>query len=137
MEFSNIDWHSVAIYGIAICTMFATTFLRGFQNKNVAGGYIKLAGVVGYIMAVCDMITVGLIVKGGLPVAFVGAIGAGIGWMVGMHVHSIIMRKREKEREQAKKIKKRNRREDEILRVLEERLVELDLVVEKKNVASE
>lgn len=120
--------HTVAIYATAIATMFATTFLRGFQNKNVAGGYKKLAGVFGYMMAVCDMITIGLVVKGGLPVAFIAAFGAAGGWMLGMIVHDRIMRKREQERARRKKIKKQSKREELIQSLIDERLHELDLI---------
>lgn len=117
------------IYGIAIATMFASTFLRGFQNKNVAGGYKKLAGLVGYMMAVCDMVTVGLIVKGGITVAFIAAIGAGLGWMAGMYAHDAIMRKREEERKRNKKLRKQTHREMELERKIDERLHELGVVV--------
>lgn len=130
MEIS-FDTQTILIYTTAVLTMFATTFLRGFQNKNVAGGYKKLAGVFGYAMAVCDMLTVGLIVKGGMSVAFVGAFGAALGWVVGMMVHDAILRKRQKEASRLKKEKKRTKREQYILRLIEERLSERDL--EKRN----
>jgi hypothetical protein len=112
--------------------MFASTFLRGFQNKNVAGGYKKLAGLVGYMMAVCDMVTVGLIVKGGMTVAFIAAIGAGLGWMAGMFAHDAIMRKREEERKRTKKLRKQTHRDMELERKIDERLQELG-IYERKN----
>ena len=121
-------WHTVLIYGTAVATMFASTFLRGFQNKNVAGGYKKLAGLVGYLMAVCDMVTVGLIVKGGIAVAFVAAVGAGLGWMAGMYAHDAIMRKRERERARLKKLKKQTKREELIQQLVDERLRELNVL---------
>lgn len=120
--YANIDLHMAAVYVTAIVTMFATTFLRGFQNKNVAGGYIKLAGVFGYAMAVCDMVTIGLVVKGGLAVAFIGAIGAALGWMAGMVVHNLLMKKREKERARIKKERKRSRREEYLIHLIQEQL---------------
>lgn len=120
----TLDLNTAVIYGTAVLTMFATTFLRGFQNKNVAGGYRKLAGIFGYAMAVCDMLTVGLIVKGGMSVAFIGAFGAALGWIVGMVVHDAILRKRQKEAARLKKEKKRSKREQYILSLIEERLSE-------------
>lgn len=121
MEIS-FDAQALLIYATAVLTMFATTFLRGFQNRNVAGGYKKLAGIFGYAMAVCDMLTVGLIVKGGMTVAFVGAFGAALGWIVGMVAHDSILRKREKELSRLKKEKKRTKRELLIISLVEERL---------------
>lgn len=128
MEILNVELQMAVIYATAVVTMFATTFLRGFQNKNVAGGYKKLAALFGYAMAVCDMLTIGLVVKGGLAVAFIGAIGAAAGWVVGMYVHDRIMRKREHERARLKKIKKKTKREDLIQRMIDERLQDHDLI---------
>lgn len=128
MEILNVELQMAVIYATAVVTMFATTFLRGFQNKNVAGGYKKLAALFGYAMAVCDMLTIGLVVKGGLAVAFIGAIGAAAGWVVGMYVHDRIMRKRENERARLKKIKKKTKREDLIQRMIDERLQDHDLI---------
>lgn len=133
MEIS-FDTQALLIYATAVLTMFATTFLRGFQNKNVAGGYKKLAGIFGYAMAVCDMLTVGLIVKGGMPVAFVGAFGAALGWIVGMAVHDSILRKREKELARLKKEKKRTKREQLIISLVEERLQEHKLIEEPRGI---
>lgn len=130
MEIPTLDAHTLILYGSAILTMFATTFLRGFQNKNVSGGYKRLAAVFGYAMAVCDMLTIGLVVKGGLTVAFIGAIGAACGWVIGMLVHDSIMRKREKERAKAKKARKQTKREEMFSRIIEEKLRELDLIGE-------
>lgn len=115
------------VYLLAVATMFGATFLRGFQNKNVAGGHKKLAAVVGYMMAVSDMLTIGLVVKGGITVAFVGAGGAAIGWVLGMVVHDRIMRRRMAEISRAKKERKRTKREELIQRLVDERINELGL----------
>lgn len=122
MEF---NYGTVLVCLAAILTAFVTTFLRGFQNKNVAGGHQKLAFFFGYAMNICDVLTIGIVVANGMFIAMFAGFGAGLGWVVSMRVHDKIMKKRLKEIEAEKKIKKRSKQEermrDVVIQVLKER----------------
>jgi uncharacterized membrane protein YciS (DUF1049 family) len=120
----HIEVSTVLLYLAAIITAFSTTFLRGFQNKNVAGGHKRLAFIFGYAMAICEVFTIGLAVQNGMLVAAFSGLGAGMGWVVSMKVHDKIMKKRLKEIEAAKKLKKRSKQEDRIRSIIEEILKE-------------
>lgn len=128
-----ISW--VAIFG----TMFITTFLRGTQNKNVAGGHKRLAAVFGFAMAICDIITMtlvgataahsamqsGSIGLSAIP-ALCGGAGSAIGWVLSMVVHDRIMRRRNEAREAEKKSRKRSKQEERIRNILRDELEELE-----------
>lgn len=124
----EINYATVLVCLAAIVTAFVTTFLRGFQNKNVAGGHQKLAFFFGYAMNICDVLTIGIVVANGMFIAMFAGFGAGLGWVISMRVHDKIMKKRLKEIEAEKKIKKRSKQEDRIrdvvIQVLKERGVD-------------
>jgi len=120
-----IELSTILIYLAAIGTAFVTTFLRGFQNKNVAGGFKKLSFVVGYAMAICDVLTIGIVVKNGMSVALFAGFGAGLGWVVSMQVHDKIMKAKMKAIEEAKKLKKKSKQEERI------RMIVSDILQEK------
>ncbi len=101
---------TLATYGGAFVAMLVTTFLRGFQNKNVAGGHKKLAFVFGGLMTAAEGITIALIVLGGIYVIIFTATGAAFGWVLGMLAHDRIMRKQRLLR----KAKKKQRRKKQI-----------------------
>jgi hypothetical protein len=94
----------------AALAMFCATFLRGFQNKNVAAGYKKLSFMCGAIMAGLDGLVVVSLAHSGLSVIPATAFGAGLGWVAGMVAHDRLMRRVVK----AAKKKKRIRREQQI-----------------------
>lgn len=123
----HIEVSTLLLYLAAIITAFATTFLRGFQNKNVAGGYKRLAFIFGYAMAICEVFTIGLAVQNGMLVAAFSGLGAGLGWVVSMKVHDKIMKKRLKGIEEEKKLKKRSKQEERIRHIIEDILKEKGL----------
>lgn len=124
----------LAIFG----TMFTTTFLRGMQNKNVAGGHKRLAAVFGFAMAMCDIVTISLV--GGVAVAaassgdhsfgiytaIAGGTGSAIGWVLSMVIHDRVMRRRNEAREAEKKLRKRSKQEERIRSILRDELEELE-----------
>jgi hypothetical protein len=52
-------FHQMQVFAIT----FATVFLRGFQHKNVIGNHIRAVIVTSYLMAVCDVLFIGLLIK--------------------------------------------------------------------------
>jgi uncharacterized membrane protein len=92
--------------------MFATTFLRGFQNKNVASGYYGLAFGCGAIMALLDGAVVVSLSSTGLSALPATALGAAFGWVFGMKAHNRITKSRRKA-EKAKKREKMARQIDD------------------------
>lgn len=124
----EINYTTILVCIASIATAFVTTFLRGFQNKNVAGGHQKLAFFVGYAMNICDVLTIGIIVANGMFIAMFAGFGAGLGWVVSMKVHDKLMKKKLKALEEEKKLKKRSKQEERIrgivMQVLKENGVE-------------
>jgi archaellum biogenesis protein FlaJ (TadC family) len=113
----------VALSGLS--AMFITTFLRGFQNKNVAGGHKLLAFFCGGAMTLFEGVVIALIAQSGKELIFFTALGSAFGWVCGMLVHEWIMHKKIKAAKKAKKTKRQNKLEALIEERLEERLKEL------------
>lgn len=126
MEISAEHLHTLALFLGTCAITFTTTFLRGFQNKNVAGGYKKMAFVFGFLMYIGDVLAIGLAVSSGLYVAVFAALGAGLGWVVSMTAHERLVKSREKEKDRKKKLKKLNKREEWIRSIIQEELQERD-----------
>lgn len=117
----EISPHQLIVFGLAFIAMFATTFLRGFQNKNVAGGHKKLAFFCGAAMTAFEGVVMLMLARTGEPAVIIfTALGSGVGWVAGMMAHDRLMRKHMKA---LKKVKKTKRRE-QIEAIADERLVE-------------
>lgn len=108
-------WYSTVFQqdgGLVVLTAtvatFISVFFRGFQNKNVAGGYKKMAFFTGYIMNVLDILVIGLVVNSGIGVVVISGLGAAFGYVVSMQVHEYFVGRKIKER---KKIKKEIKKE--------------------------
>jgi hypothetical protein len=76
------------IYLLSALTTFGAVFLKGFQQKNVIGGHIKMGALTSYIIAFFDMASITLIVKGGWTIAFASGTGAAIGMVAAIHAHN-------------------------------------------------
>jgi hypothetical protein len=111
----QFDLHQLTVFAIAFSATFATTCLRGFQNKNVAGGHQRLAFLCGVLMTAFEGIVILLLSKAGPEVIVFTSIGAGVGWVVGMKMHDVLVKRRIKAAKAAakdlKKIKRRSRLE--------------------------
>jgi hypothetical protein len=121
--------HELLTLGITFAVLFTTTVLRSTQNKNVAGGHGWLAFVVGTLMCACEL-TVYKLVSDTDNYWLIGlsALGAGSGWVAGMLIHDLMMRRR-METEKLLKKKKRNSRIRELSREeIDDRLRELGLL---------
>jgi hypothetical protein len=106
--FQEGGWFIVLTATIAT---FIGVFFRGFQNKNVAGGYKKMAFFTGYIMNVLDILVIGLVVNSGIGVVVISGLGAAFGYVVSMQVHEFFVGRKIKERKKIKKeIKKEKNR---------------------------
>lgn len=121
MEFTS----SMIVALSGLTAMFITTFLRGFQNKNVVGGHKVLAFFCGGAMTLFEGVVIALIAQSGKELIFFTALGSAFGWVCGMFVHEWIMRKKIKAAKKAKKTKRQNKLEALIAERLEERLKEL------------
>jgi hypothetical protein len=101
----------VSIYAAATGAAFCSTFLRGFQNKNVAAGLKSLAFGTGYLMNLADIALVSIVAHVGsgadmfaaLQVGAVSAVGAGAGYVASMKVHDILLKEKYKAAEKAAK----------------------------------
>lgn len=118
--------HEILMVAGTMLALFSTTLMRGLQNKSVAGGHKRLAFIFGTGMSACELLVMGLVASTQNPMLMMlGALGSGIGWVVGMVLHDRIMRKKmalikaEKKSRRAKRI--RNASREEIIKVLEER----------------
>lgn len=118
--------HEILMVAGTMTALFSTTLMRGLQNKSVAGGHKRLAFIFGTGMSACELLVMGLVASTQNPMLMMlGAIGSGVGWVVGMVLHDRIMRKKmatlkaEKKSRRAKRIRTASR--EEIIKVLEER----------------
>lgn len=125
----EISLHQLIVFGLAFAAMFATTFLRGFQNKNVAGGHKKLAFFCGAMMTAFEGVVMLMLARTGEPsVIIFTALGSGVGWVAGMMAHDRLMRKHMKALKKVKKTKRRDRIEAIATELMEERLKELGII---------
>lgn len=120
----------IILFSLATAAMFATTFLRGFQNKSVAGGHKWMAFFGGGLMTALEGAVMLLIAhQMGSPVILIfTAIGSAFGWVAGMLIHDAMMRKRMKAAKQAKKTKRREQIEAMVNEQVEDRLRELGVI---------
>lgn len=116
-----IDYQLVLMFGSAFFAMMATTFLRGFQNKNVAGGFKLLAFICGSAMTALEGLVFVMIAKQGTDIVAFTALGSGIGWVLGMIAHEALMYRRMK----AMKIAKKTRRLQRLDTLINERVEEI------------
>lgn len=79
----------MGIYGylLAGVASFIAVFLKGFQQKNVAGSHYRLAICTSYAMALADVLVVSIIVKNGWSVALPSGTGAALGVILSMWTH--------------------------------------------------
>lgn len=121
--------HELLTLAITFVTLFMTTVLRSYQNKNIAGGHKRLAFIFGTLMCGCELTVFALVTATQNYVLItLSAFGAGSGWVAGMVLHDRMMR-RKLEAEKLLKKKKRNSRIRDISREeIDERLQELGLI---------
>ncbi len=81
------------IYLISVIVSFLSCFLKGFQNKNVAGSHVKAAYCTTWALAIFDVAAVTLIIKGGWPIAVSSGFGASLGIVTAIKMHDRIFRK--------------------------------------------
>jgi hypothetical protein len=71
----------------SLIVSFTAVGLKGFQHKNVIKNKKKSVFVVSYLMAAFEVVSVGIIVKGGWVIALSAGTGAALGMVVAMHLH--------------------------------------------------
>jgi hypothetical protein len=82
-------FHQMQVFAIT----FATVFLRGFQHKNVIGNHIRAVIVTSYLMAVCDVLFIGLIALRGWSACFAAGTGAAVGMFLSIKLHDRFLKK--------------------------------------------
>jgi hypothetical protein len=81
------------IYVYSFLISFITVGLRGFQHKNVIGNHKKAVFVTAYLVAVGDVLTVGMVVLGGWTICFAAGTGAAVGMVCSMYLHDRIFKR--------------------------------------------
>jgi presenilin-like A22 family membrane protease len=106
----------VSMIGAPLAT-FTSTLLRGFQNKAVAANNKREAFIVGATMNAADILVIASVAAhSSIAVVALAALGAGTGWVTGMHIHDKLNRKKR----EALKAKKREKLQRRILKVVRE-----------------
>lgn len=80
------------IYLYSFLASFISVGLKGFQHKNVIGNHIKVVFFTSYLMAVMDVLIIGLIIKGGWSICFAVGTGAALGMILSMRLHDKIFK---------------------------------------------
>lgn len=111
---------SIDLLAVLAATGLATTssFLRGFQNKNVVAGFRGLTFGTGFLMGMLDVLAIALIAKTGILLAAFYGLGMGLGYLVSIIVHERMTRKREKEHKKRRKTKMTLHIEDTVNSIL-------------------
>lgn len=72
---------------IAFLLALVSVFIKGFQHKNVIGGHHRLIFVTSYVMAMTDILMIGIIVDRGWSICFATGSGAAIGMSLSVWIH--------------------------------------------------
>ena len=79
--------NALLLYPLAMCVTFVAVALRGFQHKNVIGNHMRSIVITSYFMAAFEVVSVSLVVKGGLwMMPWVGT-GAALGMYMAIKFH--------------------------------------------------
>lgn len=81
------------LYALSVLVSFIAVFLKGFQHKNVIGGHVRVVFFTSYAMAIFDVASVALIVKGGWMIALTSGTGAAFGMVTAIKLHDRLFRK--------------------------------------------
>lgn len=84
-----------ALYATSTCVTFGAVFLKGFQHKNVIGNHKRTVFFTSYAMAVFDVASTIVIVKGGWSIAISAGTGVAFGMVAAMTLHDRIFKKPE------------------------------------------
>jgi ABC-type uncharacterized transport system permease subunit len=76
---------------LGVVVSFFGVGLKGFQHKNVIGDHYKLVFVTSYLMAIADVLSVGLIMKNGWMMMIPTGTGAAFGMVCAMGLHRKIV----------------------------------------------
>lgn len=76
------------IHFYAFITTLISVGLKGFQHKNVIGNHYRLVFITSYLMAVADVLIIGIIVRGGWIICFASGSGAAIGMIISIWLHN-------------------------------------------------
>lgn len=78
---------------LAFALSLSSVFLKGFQHKNVIGGHHKLIFFTSYVMAVTDVLVIGLVVERGWSICFATGTGAAIDMSLSMWLHDKLLKR--------------------------------------------
>ena len=85
---------SLWIYPLSVGVSFAAVFLKGFQHKNVIGNHQRTVFFTSYAMAVFDVASVTLIVRGGWWIALTSGTGAAFGMVAAIRLHDWLFKRK-------------------------------------------
>jgi hypothetical protein len=80
------------LYIASVTVTFVSVFLKGFQHKNVIGNHKKTVFFTSYMMALFDVISVMVIIQGGLIIALTAGTGAAFGMIAAIALHDKIFK---------------------------------------------
>lgn len=123
-----MEFPDVLTAATIVLVAMLSSFLRGFQNKNIVAGYKAWTFGTGYLMGILDAVAFTLIASTGMVTGVFYGLGMGIGYVLSIIVHKRVSKAREK----ARKKKKRNKLTRTVEDLVEEMLVNKGLIEEIK-----
>ena len=87
--------HDLTLYVVSVLVSMLYVGMRGFQQKNVIGRHLKSVAVTSYLIAVFEVATVTIIIKGGWLVALTSGTGAAIGMVASILLHDKLFKGKE------------------------------------------
>lgn len=87
--------NELLLYAASVLTSMVYVGMRGFQQKNVIGRHLKSVAVTSYLIAVFEVATVTIIIKGGWWVALTSGTGAAIGMVGSILLHDRLFKRKD------------------------------------------
>lgn len=78
----------------AFLAAYVTILLKVFQQKNVVGNHYRAAFGTSLLLSTAEAAVVLLVVHEGIAVVWATALGAALGCLTGMRLHSRFMRRK-------------------------------------------
>ena len=83
------------IFFVAFLVSFVYVFLKAFQQLNVVHGEYKLMLPISYLLALCEVFTIGAIVATSPWIFLSIGTGGGLGCMLSCYTHGVMQKRRE------------------------------------------
>jgi hypothetical protein len=83
----NQEWY---FYLLSVVVSFLGVFLKVFQQKSVIGNHTRSMFLTSYLMAMFDVASIAIIIKGGWIVALTSGTGAALAMVTSVKIHNKI-----------------------------------------------